>query len=169
MKKRKKEKLIKRFSPLLKKFDGHCWVAGGAIADIIMDKPINDIDIYFESKRDRLIAVERFTKLGCTYVKKLRLGGKFLLKKQEFDLLHLGITPEETIGNFDYTICCVAFDSEGELHCHPKFWEDIEERRLVYTGNNTTHKNCNKAKRLVKYLNKGFSIDDRNIHKLFKD
>jgi hypothetical protein len=169
MKRRTKEQIAKRFTPLLKNFNGHCWIAGGAIVSMIIGKPINDTDMYFESKRDRLIAAERFANLGSTYVKKLRLGGKFSLKEQEFDLLHLGKTPEETINNFDYTICCVAFDNKGELYCHPSFWEDIKERKLVYTGNNTTHKNCNKAKRLVKYLSKGFSIDDRNIHKLFKD
>jgi len=89
----------------------------------------------------------------------------------------MGATPQETIECFDYTVCSIAVDLLGKTYKHPDFDEHLEKRKLVYTGGNdewfsdiskTVNLNVLKARRMARYLKKGFDIDDENIKNIFK-
>ena len=161
----------------LSHFDSHCWVAGGAVLAEFLNTTPKDIDVFFATESERERAVETLLSKGGTHVKKLRLGDSIEFEGTVYDLLHMGATPQETLRCFDYTVCSIAVDAVGKTYKHPDFDEHLETRKLVYTGGNdewfsdiskTVNLNVLKARRMARYLKKGFDIDDENIKNIFK-
>jgi len=166
-----------RFDTTLNQFESYCWIAGGAVLSHLMQTPIKDLDIFFSTESNRQNAVDRLIRKGGIHVKKLRLGDSIEFEDKVYDLLHMGVTPQETIECFDYTVCSIAVDLLGKTYKHPDFDEHLETRKLVYTGGNdewfsdiskTVNLNVLKARRMARYLKKGFDIDDENIKNIFK-
>jgi hypothetical protein len=158
-------------------FESYCWIAGGAVLSHLTQAPIKDLDIFFSTESNRQNAVDGLIRKGGTHVKKLRLGDSIEFEDKVYDLLHMGATPQETIECFDYTVCSIAVDLLGKTYKHPDFDEHLEKRKLVYTGGNdewfsdiskTVNLNVLKARRMARYLKKGFDIDDENIKNIFK-
>jgi hypothetical protein len=161
----------------LSHFDSHCWVAGGAVLAEFLNTTPKDIDVFFATESERERAVETLLSKGGTHVKKLRLGDSIEFEGKVYDLLHMGATPQETIECFDYTVCSIAVDLLGKTYKHPDFDEHLENRKLVYTGGSekwfagmpeTVNRNIIQARRMTRYLKKGFDIDDENIKRIFK-
>ena len=152
-------------------FDSYCWVAGGAILSNLLNTPAKDIDVFFTTESDREKAVQSLLDKGGNYFKKLRLGDSVKFNGIKYDLLLMGITPQETIDSFDYTVCSIAIDSLGVMYNHPMFFEHLSARKLVYTGqekwfagiSGETNTLIIRARRMARYLGKGFQIDDTNI------
>lgn len=160
-----KENLEKLNFKILKNFN-NCWIAGGAIASVILDEKIADIDIFFPSEDARKAAVKKFSMMGAEKIASYPLGDKFEYRGQQYDLIHAGRTPEETIRLFDWTACCAAIDKKGNFICHEKFFEHIFERKLYFLGNHPSPHQLafkNKVKRLTKYLEKNYKIDNKML------
>ncbi|MEK9695784.1 MAG: hypothetical protein VW270_08460 [Candidatus Poseidoniales archaeon] len=161
----------------LNHFDSYCWVAGGAVLAEFLKVPSKDIDVFFATESERERAVETLLSKGGTHVKKLRLGDSIEFEDKVYDLLHMGSTPQETIECFDYTVCSIAIDLYDKIYKHPDFDRHIEQRKLVYTGGSekwftgmpeSVNRNIIQARRMARYLKKGFDIDDENIRRIFK-
>lgn len=163
----------------LNHFDSYCWVAGGAVLAEFLRAPSKDIDVFFTTESDRERAVKTLLDKGAKHFKKLRLGESVKFNDMKYDLLHMGVTPQETIDAFDYTVCSIAIDSLGECYHHPDFFTHLHAKKLVYTGGSKREKwftgmpenvnrNIIEARRMVTYLKKGFDIDDENIRRIFK-
>ena len=161
----------------LSHFASYCWVAGGAVLAEFLNTPSKDIDIFFTTESDRDDAVEILLEKGAKHFKKLRLGESVKFNGTKYDLLHMGVTPQETIDSFDYTVCSVAIDSLGECYHHPDFFMHLHAKELVYTGGSerwfagmpeSVNRNIIQARRMTRYLKKGFSIDDDNICRIFR-
>jgi hypothetical protein len=148
---------------LLSKFKSNCWIAGGAITDCLMDESIRDIDIFFPSEQTKQMAKEVMLKLGARLVHEYPLGVKMQKGSSLYDLLHLGSTPEECIQLFDYTVCSIAIDKKKKIYFHSDYFEHMSNMELHYMGNHPSKHYTNKAKRLRKYLRKGFSLDRQNL------
>lgn len=161
----------------LSHFDSYCWVAGGAVLAEFLNTTPKDIDVFFATESDRERAVETLLDKGGSHFKKLRLGESVKFNNMKYDLLHMGVTPQETVDSFDYTVCSVAVDTFGEWYYHPDFFTHLQLKELVYTGGyekwfagmpETVNQNILRARRMVRYLKKGFDIDDENIRRIFK-
>ena len=166
-----------RFDTTLNQFESYCWIAGGAVLSHLMQTPVKDLDIFFSTESNRQNAVDRLIRKGGTHVKKLRLGDSIEFEGKVYDLLHMGATPQETIECFDYTVCSIAKDNLGECCHHPDFFTHLHAKKLVYTGGSekwfagmpeTVNRNIIQARRMTRYLKKGFDIDDENIKRIFK-
>jgi hypothetical protein len=117
----------------------------------------NDIDIYFQSKEDAIA----FAKLNFP---NLQTGSDkvglrvYTDSGGSFNLIH-GIAyrkPEELITRFDFRAISIALDpTSNTVYAVRGALFDVSRKRLVYNPlpNSAT------IARLVKYVNKGFSID----------
>ena len=118
-------------------------IAGGAVRDTILEKPIHDIDTFIDD-----VAVEEVAKLSRSdfgYVKvgawKQYLGfsdpamtcvAKFEKADETIPLCIIGlkskyVEPEANITRFDFGICMAAFDGENVLRT-PEFDSDVENK-----------------------------------------
>ena len=105
----------------------------------------------------------------------MRNGGKFMYeypmgvcvkyKGMSYDLVNLGATPQETIDQFDYTCCAIAVDKNKKFVHHEDYFKHVGDRELHYIGKHPNKFYVNKAKRMLRYFDKGFSINDENLEK----
>tara|TARA_A100001201_G_C4092979_1_gene202774 strand:- start:2505 stop:3092 length:588 start_codon:yes stop_codon:yes gene_type:complete len=149
---------------VLKPLEGcglYYWVAGNSIVSFFLGKKIQEVNIYFQSSKDRSAAEGYLFSKGYKTIKRLASGSKMRKGNSVIDLLFSKKTPEETLKRFDFSIACAAIDSNGTFYCHESFFQDMEEKNLNYTGNQQnmgSYSFKNKSLRLLKYMNQGFSI-----------
>jgi hypothetical protein len=130
--------------------DAH--IAGGAVRDTILGKPIQDIDIFIEDDWTENAAELLRSQFG--YVKvgewKKYLGfsdpamirvAKFEKAEETIPICIIGlvsgyVTPKSNIARFDFGICMVAFDGENTIRT-PKFDSDVENKTFtLYRADN---------------------------------
>lgn len=145
-----------------------CWIAGGCILDILDNQTPSDIDIFFPSKNHKERAKNFIIKQGgkCTLTRPN--GYKILYNDIFYDFIFNGsTTPEETIEMFDYTVCGIAIDKSKKIYTLPQFEQHWKNKILYYTGNDTTPSkhSSNKAKRLLRYLQKGYWLTNSMLIK----
>ena len=104
--------------------------------------------------------------LKAKVIREYPLGTKMFYRGMKYDLIYLKPTPEECFEDFDYTVCCAAIDKDQKFYSHPDFFDHLEKRELHYLGKSqskgASHP-INKARRLQKYIKKGYSIDTDNL------
>ena len=150
---------------ILQYFDSYCWIAGGALTSVLMDETPKDIDIYFPSEADKIRAAAKILDAGgvfcVNYPNCIRVEYKSLI----YDLVYLKPTVEETISSFDFTICGIAIDKFKKIFTVKNFEKDFKEKQLYHDGPDITlNKNAvNKCVRLLRYINKGFTINDKSL------
>ena len=149
--------------PILKKFNSRCWIAGGAITDYFLDRPIDNIDIFFPSEIMYKNAARKFESAGAERLDVHPFGEKFKFEGKTYDLTSVGRNPEETISQFDYTVCCAAVDKNGNFYYHEEYFNHLDNKEIHYLGNYPNMNFKNKSKRLQKYLEKGYSINKKNL------
>ncbi len=77
----------------------------------------------------------------------------------------VGDNPQSTIEQFDYTCCAVAVDKNKKFTYHKDYFNHLESKELHYIGNHPNKFYLNKAKRLLRLLDKGFTLDQENMEK----
>jgi len=163
------------------------WVAGGCVRDYFsIGKLTSDIDLYFPDEHNyercrkylmeaetRVIkemvddkevekhipkhkAVKYFENDNVVMVK--YNGRKFDLVKKYFP------SPETTITEFDFTVCCAAVDS-GKVYTHETFFIDLAKRQLMI---NKLPFPLSTMWRMQKYIKKGFYMCSGEMLKLSK-
>jgi len=148
----------------MKQKDITCWIAGGAIRDYFMGKPIKtDHDMFFPNEEEFRKGHEFFLSQGAE-VKwesdngvKLKFGGRIydLVKKYFPD-------PQATIDAFDFTVCMLAVDTERVYHGQTTFI-DLAKRQLIL--NKVTYP-ASTMSRAFRYYKKGFSMCLGEMQKL---
>ena len=161
------------FDPL-KDSGVYFWVAGGVISDTISGQEYRDVDLYFRSMEDSQ-RMSQFC-LDCDSLPFYPSGSnchnrQFLspeMKTWEFWTYpnKEDLTAEECISYFDFTVCSCAIDSNLDFYYNENFFDDLENKRLVYTGNhyhlaNGEYHSC--IKRLKRYVDKGYTLENFNF------
>lgn len=163
------------------------FIAGGFARYCLSNDPNpivpSDIDVFCENKAcyDRIVAR---MKANESVVKKseTRLETKFeyrILSGFHKDAYVIQIIRptnimnmisdgnyERVLNNFDFTISKCAILPDGRGFHHPAFREHDKTRTLVIEK---IHCPISSTKRIIKYCKKGFSIDSKEILKLFDD
>ncbi len=129
----------------------HCFLAGGAVRDVVREREPKDWDIFFKSEAAKDEFISRFGR-------KMELTGfgNYNWKKFQFITMETG-SPTKVTGTFDWTVNMVYFDFA-----------------LGQFGGNTHHNNFlninTKARtplsaimRLPYLLEKGFLIDQKEL------
>lgn len=144
-------------------------LAGGAINSLFTNSEINDLDLYFKSKEDLFKFVHEMynniSYMECHITdKSLTFNINNVLIQciyfEYFDNI------QDLFNSFDFTICMGAFDFKSNNFIFNKsFFKDNASRKIVI--NNTTAFPIVSGIRLEKYFNKGYTIDYKEMLKLF--
>jgi len=102
------------------------FVVGGAVRDLLMGRPVHDIDLSFGGGTESFLQMfpgARNTGNGLDI---------WLSGATEFTALD-GDVRNDMLQR-DLTINAASFDAEGRFFCHPRFMEDMEKRVLRFAS-----------------------------------
>lgn len=154
-------------------------IAGGCLRDLILNKPINDIDVFFEDRKSFESAqrcIVGNVENECLHEGrrsnkyKVRQVGvhKRLHKPFEIDLIHCNFegSPAKLISTFDFTICQFAL-KEGFIYYPTCALSDLIQRNLKFA---TLKKETipNTFRRMHRFLNEGYVMDWYDQKQIFE-
>jgi len=140
------------------------WVAGGCFTSHFTGNTINDYDFYTNNPK-------QFIEDISNHYPEIKTDLDFALNFKFRDTI-LQITnypyntPLDTIYNYDYTICCIAFDGVSITRCET-FWEDLNAKTLRLRKNNKSPFHA--LERLVKYSRRGFIPTQETMLRVTRD
>lgn len=136
----------------------HVIVAGGAITSIFTNSDINDVDMYFRSKRDLsdFLCNEMDSNWVIAHTDKA-----FLFKQNNIKIqaIHFKCfkTADDIFDTFDFTVCMGAYDfDKEEFVLHKDFIKHNAARMLRFNAG--TAFPIVSALRIQKYEKKGYTI-----------
>jgi tRNA nucleotidyltransferase/poly(A) polymerase len=155
---------------LLNLFNEHCYFAGGAIRDMVLNKKPKDIDIWFDDKE---IATLFYTHLSTVSPLKEKMVfeknmevASFYLEDIEYQFIcpeFLTLPPQERVAGFDFTINMAYFiPKSGEI-----YFENIEDIQNKVLRTKTNH-NPDLFLRMIKFVKRGYSMDLKSLEKLIE-
>lgn len=169
----------------IQNFDTDCCIAGGSIMSVLAGWIPADVDICFYSKEDRDAAVIKAKSLNYRiytaapisvrmeageYPRMIPIGSE-----QKFDLPNrprfidlvtgLGDNMEKVLQRHGFSVMSIAIDKYGTIKKHENFEEDLKNRILRIVGDHPNNFPPNRARVLMKYLAKGFTIDNSEFAK----
>jgi len=145
------------FAPLAEKGATNLWIAGGAVRDWFTHRrPQADIDFWFANMEDWDKAKKAAEELGWRLEKETPASVNFKHKGQwiQFIKKHFFKDMEDSLNNFDFTVCCGAVDKNRVL-VHQDFFIDLAMRRLAF---HALPYPAATFKRAAKYTGKGFKF-----------
>ena len=156
--------------------DVYYWISGGAILSFFTGQEPNDIDVYFPTKKIADQAVGLLKKKGFKIEHEWE--NNRVLKNSEliYDVIHEFNNPNQIFQNSDYTICMSYLDCKGKWKCHQDYFTDLNSRKIVRNQKCIENRSkikklyaITEIKRLLKMINKGFSIDSDNLKIFLED
>lgn len=142
----------------------NCWIAGGALRDYFMAKPIKtDYDLFFPNETEYQKASTFFKAKKAEVKWESDNGMKVIYNNHTYDLVkHFFATPQETIDNFDFTVSMFAVDCDKVYHGESSFI-DLAKRQLML--NKITYP-ASTMSRAFRYYKKGFVMCQGEMRKL---
>lgn len=151
-----------KLAAILKEYK--CWIAGGAILSLFTGNEVNDIDIFFRSKEDVFNAINSFS--AHWYFTKWSATSNGILKKPvQFVYRNTFSSVEEIFKDFDFSVCCAAYDcATEEFVFGDTFFEDVAARTIHF--NPHTDSAIMTIPRIVKYQERGYSFPKTELMKV---
>lgn len=141
---------------MLKRY--HAIVAGGSITSLFCNREINDIDMYFKSKKD--LSDFLYNEMnGRWVIAKTDKAILFTYEKIKIQAIYFRFfeTAEDIFNTFDFTVCMGAFDFDTEKFVlHNDFLKHNVSKILKFNSN--TAYPIVSALRINKYQKKGYTI-----------
>lgn len=153
------------------KFFEECEVilAGSAINSLFTNSEIHDLDLYFKSKEDLFKFVYKiYNYISSTRCHITDKSLTFKFNDIPIQCIHFEYFDniQDLFESFDFTICMGAFDFKTKNFIFNKsFFKDNTSKKIVV--NNKTAFPIVSGIRLEKYFNKGYTIDYKEMLKLF--
>ncbi len=159
--------------------DVYCWVAGGALREYftVGHAKASDVDVFFQDKeafeaaKKALLAKGPQEGKAATSITTIMTFENdritnFIHKKHKVQLISTKyfVDPQETIENFDFTVCCAAVDKADVYH-HQTFFMDLAKKRLVI---NALPYPLSTMQRMQRYIQKGYTICNGGILQIAK-
>lgn len=177
-------RLINQALPL--RFDD-AFVAGGAVTSVFTNAKINDVDVYFKSRRAFETGVYQAYEDGLWCVAASKRAVTFADQGRVVQMMHFDFFPtaDAIFAAFDYTICMGALDldagpktkctSMGILQSdtehpdsgfifHPDFLKHNSQRFLKFNAG--TRYPLASATRVLKYQQRGYTIGKGDMMKI---
>lgn len=164
-KKKLKNYLDKRIYNLLKSYDA--IIAGGAVTSLFTRKEINDIDVYFRSRKDMAEFVDEAIEQSHWVMSYTNKAVLFICGGNEYQVITFRAfdKPEDIFETFDFTVCMGAFDFKTEeFVLHPEFMQHNAQKLLKF--NQKTAFPIISAMRVQKYENRGYYISKPDYIKI---
>lgn len=161
------DKAVERHNKLilteLKEAGINCWIAGGAIRDYFSSSKVTDYDLFFPNQTEYDKAKAYFTSKDAEVKWESDNGMKVRYNGKTFDLVKKFFSsPEESIQNFDFTVCMLAVDTEKVYHGETTFI-DLSKRQLML---NKLPFPASTLSRAFKYYKKGYVMCAGEMRKL---
>ncbi len=136
------------------------YIAGGAIASLVLDQKPKDYDIWFETLEDWL---ETVSLLGQKKHEVTKYAATCLLpsgKKIQLVCNRLG-KPEELVKTFDYLHCQSYYLQDGTL----KYDEDFIKKKELNFAGDLCHP-VNSLERMIKFVRRGYFVPADTLHRV---
>lgn len=153
------------------------FVAGGCFKDIFKNKPVKDIDIFFNSEADWGVGIADYdARYPRAYETKNAIGYVDKANNLVIELIRAKFgRVYEVVNTFDCTVSKCAVARQPELmqadifHCHfvydSKFFEHLTLNKFVCDGEIMNP--VGTAKRLLRYASYGYTADYITLSKIF--
>jgi len=170
------------------RFD-NAFVAGGAVTSVFTNAKINDVDVYFKSRRAFETGVYQAYEDGLWCVAASKRAVTFSDRSNIAQLMYFDFfaTADEIFKAFDYTVCMgaldldagtktvwnpanISFDEVGDAHpdsgfiFHPDFLKHNSQRFLKFNAG--TRYPLASATRVLKYQQRGYTIGKGDMMKI---
>lgn len=137
-----------------------CIIAGGCITSLFTRRDINDIDIYFRSKKSLISALRKLDD-ECTWMAHTDKATLFVKNssKYAYQFIHFKFfeQPSEIFNTFDFSVCTGAYDFKiNDFVFDERFFQHNSQKILKFNEN--TAYPIVSALRVQKYIDKGYSI-----------
>lgn len=153
---------------------GDLFIAGGAVKDFLSNKPIKDLDVFFRTEQQASTFIEKFkTVPGVQIISEsdnsCSVSWAFANSPAQpikivLDLIKARFgTPEQVISTFDFTICSAAVTPHSMVF-HKNYFQDLFTKSLVFNS----LPDLSGLRRVLKYVNKGFHIDESELVRFFE-
>lgn len=143
--------------------DLDCYIAGGCMRSYFAKEPINDIDLFFKDRKNAVKCLIRLRKVGYRLIfsnknaVKLVKYEKDKKSKSFIDIVKRYYnSAEETILDFDFSVCKIAYDTKTKQFYHSKnSFVDICTKKLAIPDINYGNP-IGSLKRFQKYIKNGY-------------
>lgn len=138
-----------------------CWVAGGAVRDYFLSKPItSDVDLFFPNEAMYDKAYNYLKSKEAVIKWESENGCKLSYNKATFDLVkHFFKDPDDCIHAFDFTVSMFAVDYT-DVYFGATSFIDLSKKQLMI--NKITFPESTTS-RMVRYGRKGFAICNEQL------
>ena len=151
--KAKLEKIISTICPNNFNF----FIAGGVLTALFSNQKVNDIDIFFSSLKDYNALYDYFFHKSSQKTETDNAVTFYGPHLEKFQLIKKFMTPEETIKQFDFTVCSAAYIPHNNVIIKNKlFLPHIKNRVLAINEGKDLWLSY---KRVEKYRLKGYKFD----------
>lgn len=156
--------------------ENNVMLAGGALTSILTNKPINDYDLYFKSKKDVLSFLAEVKENdwlpSYTFIFTCATDKSISFRSNSFgesliQLIHQGYYKDlyAVFSDFDFTINMIGYDfAEDEVYYHQDAMQHLAQRILVTDGG--TKFPLVSVLRAAKYEDRGYKISKKEMVKL---
>lgn len=156
-KKKLKNHINKKVYEFMQKYNA--LIAGGTITSLFTRAEINDVDIYFKTRREMAGFVQEIMEYGAWVVSYTKKAVLFTYENKEYQAIIFDEfeTAAELFETFDFTVCMGAFDvNKEEFILHDDFMQHNSQRLLKFNGG--TAFPIISALRVKKYESRGYTI-----------
>ena len=154
------------FIELLKQNDApYFYFSGGCLRDILLGKKPNDYDMFTTSLEDVDKLVDILKTLNFQEMYSTEHSVKLFLLNIQVDISKEFFTePLDTKRNkgYDFTINCIAFDSDYNLYYHKNFFKHLSDLSLVRVNTSPPLLEM----RYIKFLSNNFYSDYTPLSKI---
>lgn len=152
---------------LMKCYPSRLILAGGFIRACVAGEKIKDIDLFVSCKED----ARKFINILKKDIDVIETGNAFTIPRigePNIQIIHRWVysTPEKTIKSFDFTIAKAAIWYDGDEWCSvcdKYYYDDINNKRLVYCKPDRDEDCAGSFMRVIKFLKRGYDIDKDNL------
>lgn len=137
----------------------NAFIAGGALTSAFTGKDINDVDLYFKSKKAFIEAVEMAYDDGLWCVAATDRAVTFAQGHSIVQLMHFDFfeTVEQVFDAFDFTVCMASYDLDAKAFVfHDEFMKHASQRFLRFHSG--TRYPFGSLLRVLKYQSRGYTI-----------
>lgn len=135
------------------------FIAGGALTSVFTGQSINDVDIYFKSKKDFIEAVGQAYDENMWCVAASDRAITFVNRDSVVQLMHFDFfeSAEEIFDAFDFTVSMGAYDIDKDKFVfHEDFLKHASQRYLKFHSG--TRYPYGSLLRVLKYQQRGYTI-----------
>lgn len=146
---------------------GDYWIAGGCFTSIFTNTKIHDVDIWFKNTSTKDFVIKKMNDFDNAGLVVVLRDNDYIMDVQWNGILVQFIknvffeSPQDTIDQFDFTINKFALYHDA-IYLHPMFFKHLAARKLVIEPEGVRNV-YNTYKRVFKYLERGYVIDNSNM------